>query len=150
RIVLFTRICDAVQHAHQRGVIHRDLKPANILVVEGDTSRSTAGASLAPGTASAGDPDPRPLSPQPKILDFGVARAITGNGEMRSVHTQVGQIVGTIQYMSPEQVAGDPNAVDVRSDVYTLGVLLMELLAGRLPHDFESRSLPECARIIRD
>lgn len=123
KLVLLERVCEAMQHAHRNGVIHRDLKPANILVDE--TGR-------------------------PKILDFGVARTTTNELQLTSEHTAVGQLIGTLPYMSPEQVSGDPNAVDTRSDVYALGVILYELLAGKLPYDLSSRSLPEAARIIRD
>ncbi len=123
RIDLMAKVCDAVQHAHRCGVIHRDLKPANILV--GDDG-------------------------QPKILDFGVARALDGDHRFTTVQTGVGQIIGTLPYMSPEQVAGDAAAVDTRTDVYALGVLLYELLTGRLPHDLKSRPIAEAARIIRD
>jgi WD40 repeat protein len=123
RLELFARICDAVQHAHRHGVIHRDLKPANILV--DDTG-------------------------QPRILDFGVARATDRDFAVTSQHTAVGQLIGTLAYMSPEQVVGDQQQVDTRSDVYALGVVLYELLTGKLPYDLSSRSLPEAARLIRD
>ena len=121
KLGLFLQVCDAVQHAHQRGVIHRDLKPANILV-------SASG--------------------QPKVLDFGVGRPV--DVETLSMHTSTGQLVGTLPYMSPEQVRGHPDELDTRSDVYTLGVLLHELLSGRLPHDIRRLSLPEAACRIRD
>ena len=122
RLELLARVCDAVQHAHDHGVIHRDLKPGNILVDE-------AG--------------------QPKVLDFGVALA---DDDLRSStdRTRTGQLVGTLTYMSPEQVAADPSAVDARSDVYTLGLILFELLAGRLPYELEHLSLPEAALVIRE
>ncbi len=123
RLALVARVCDAVQHAHQRGVIHRDLKPANILV---------------------------DASGQPKVLDFGVARATSADARVTTMRTSVGQLVGTLPYMSPEQVGGDPADIDVRSDVYALGVILYELLTGRLPHDTQKRSLPEAARVIRE
>ncbi len=123
RIALFIEICSAVEHAHQHGIIHRDLKPENILITpEG----------------------------KPKILDFGVARSVDNNFEDSLLQTQVGQLVGTIPYMSPEQVVGDLNNLDVRSDVYTLGVLLYEALSHRLPYDLLNCSVPEATRIIRD
>src|SRR5262249_6357007 len=103
RLGLLARVCDAVQHAHEQGVIHRDLKPGNILVDEAD---------------------------QPKVLDFGVARATDADLLTSTGHTRTGQLVGTLSYMSPEQVAVDPAAVDARSDVYALGVILFELLAA--------------------
>lgn len=124
RIALFNKVCDAVQHAHQRGVIHRDLKSSNILVTDDGT---------------------------PKVLDFGVAKLSDADdaGGM-SLRTDAGQIVGTVPYMSPEQIAGRPGDVDTRSDVYTLGVVLFELLTGRLPHPVGGRTLVEASRIIAD
>jgi len=119
RLELFVRICDAVHHAHQKGVLHRDLKPTNILV-------TTQG--------------------EPKVLDFGVARSLD-DGDA-SLVTRAGQIVGTLPYMSPEQVAGDPAEVDTRSDVYALGVLLFQLVSGRMPHDVADKPAPEVVRMI--
>lgn len=121
RIELFAKVCEAVEHAHQCGVVHRDLKPSNILV-------NDAGG--------------------PKIVDFGVAAA--SGGEHASMHTRAGQVIGTLSYMSPEQITGGANQVGRRSDIYSLGVLLFELLTGRLPLDLRERSLPESARIVRD
>jgi tetratricopeptide (TPR) repeat protein len=122
RLKLVAEIADAVQHAHHRGVIHRDLKPANILVTE---------------------------SGGPKVLDFGLARA--AQVELQStVQTMAGEVVGTMSYMSPEQVVGDMSELDTRSDVYALGVILYELLSGRLPFDLSRKSLPEAVRIIRE
>jgi serine/threonine protein kinase len=103
---LIQRVCDAVEHAHQRGVIHRDLKPANILV------------------------DP---TGQPKILDFGIARAIERD-ESRTQNTRSGDVLGTVQYMSPEQTFADEDGTTIRSDVYSLGVLAYRLVAGRFPY----------------
>jgi eukaryotic-like serine/threonine-protein kinase len=121
RMELMAKVCDAVQHAHQRGIIHRDLKPGNILVDE---------------------------SGQPKILDFGVARVADAGEEARG-QTVTGQIVGTLAYMSPEQVTGDPLDVDTRSDIYALGVILYELLASRPPYRISGR-LHEAVRVIHE
>src|SRR5262249_49920035 len=123
RLDLLTRVCEAVQHAHERGIIHRDLKPSNILVDE---------------------------TGQPRVLDFGVARA-AGPGTLASAAvTGTAQLVGTLGYMSPEQVVADPDSLDRRSDVYTLGVILFQLLAGRPPYALEGLPLPEGARVIRE
>lgn len=123
RLRLVARVCDAVHHAHQRGVIHRDLKPGNILVED---------------------------SGSPKILDFGVARAADVDMRVTTMQTSIGQLIGTLPYMSPEQVLGDPGEIDTRSDVYAMGVIMYQLLTGRLPHDVASRSIPEAARVIRE
>jgi serine/threonine protein kinase/formylglycine-generating enzyme required for sulfatase activity len=110
RLRLFVRLCDAVGHAHQKGIIHRDLKPSNILVVPG------------------------PI-PRPKIIDFGIARATERSPG--TLHTEHGMLVGTPHYMSPEQADPSGRAVDTRSDVYSLGVVLHELLLGVLPRPAE-------------
>jgi tetratricopeptide (TPR) repeat protein len=127
RLLLMVKVCEAVHHAHQRGLIHRDLKPGNILVDE---------------------------SGQPKILDFGVARVTEADapeGDTQpALETGLGQLIGTLAYMSPEQVLGDPLEVDTRSDVYALGVILYELLAGRLPYEVNHRQLPEAVHTIRE
>ncbi|NNM24817.1 MAG: protein kinase, partial [Phycisphaerales bacterium] len=137
RVELMVRICDAVEHAHLSGIVHRDLKPANILVTEGETTASQAGRD-------------RVLVGQPKILDFGVARLLDADRLHATMQTNAGELIGTLPYMSPEQLGSDPNAVDMRCDVYALGVLLFEMLTGRRPHDLAGRSLAEAARIICD
>jgi len=110
RLALFALVCDAVQHAHQKGVIHRDLKPSNVLVTEVDGR------------------------PQPKIIDFGVALAMQGDGRVAGTRcTREGQLIGTPGYMSPEQAGETAVPVDSRTDVFSLGVLLAELLTGVLP-----------------
>lgn len=123
KLELFTHVCDAVHHGHQNGVIHRDIKPGNILV-------DAAG--------------------QPKVIDFGVARAIGSDLAVTSVQSGIGQLIGTLRYMSPEQCDADAPAIDVRSDVYALGVVLYELLTARLPYDLSSPSIARALQIIRD
>ncbi|HKQ48314.1 MAG TPA: serine/threonine-protein kinase [Phycisphaerae bacterium] len=149
RLELMARICDAVHHAHQKGVIHRDLKPGNILVVdEGTTFQSTA-CRIAE-SRSTSSLIPTSMGAQPKVLDFGIARATDSDIQATTMHTDVGQIIGTIPYMSPEQVAADPQALDTRSDVYALGVIAYELLAGRLPYDIRYKLIHEAVRVIRE
>ncbi len=144
RLALMARVCDAVQHAHQKGIIHRDLKPANILVVPPETQEDACGAATGTGSQTI-----EPVG-QPKILDFGVARLTDGDIHVTTLQTEVGQLIGTLAYMSPEQVAGDSQKIDTRSDVYALGVVLFELLTHQLPLDVSGRSVAEAARIIRD
>ncbi|MCH2134677.1 MAG: serine/threonine-protein kinase [Phycisphaerales bacterium] len=126
RLALFARVCDAVQHAHHRGVIHRDLKPGNILVTT--------------------DEDDRPV---PKVIDFGIAKALHAPLTPNSFTTGVGQFIGTPEYMSPEQADGSSLGIDTRSDVYALGIVLFELLAGQLPFERETASPRDCAELIQ-
>ncbi|MCA9244160.1 MAG: serine/threonine protein kinase [Phycisphaerales bacterium] len=143
RLELTAHVCDAVHHAHQKGVIHRDLKPANIMVV-GPASAATNDAEHGHNERAT---DAIGL---PKILDFGIAR-VAGD-PLRTVtgHTDAGQIVGTLAYMSPEQAAGESRDIDTRSDIYSIGVVLFELLTGRLPLEINGKPVAEAARIIRD
>lgn len=129
RLGLFTDICAAVQHAHQKGIIHRDLKPANLLVSDHDGE------------------------PFVKVIDFGIAKAIGAEVSGNTLFTQMGRMIGTPQYMSPEQAELHPLAVDTRSDIYSLGVVLYELLTGTAPLDPDRlRGVPygEIRRLIHE
>ncbi len=130
RLQLFMQMCDAVQHAHQRGIIHRDLKPSNVLVAAPEGGR-----------------------PIPKVIDFGVAKATASRLSERTLFTEQGRLIGTPEYMSPEQAEMSGLDVDTRTDVYSLGVMLYELLTGVLPFDpqrLRSGGYVEIQRIIRE
>jgi WD40 repeat protein/predicted Ser/Thr protein kinase len=129
RLKLFRQVCEGVQHAHQKGIIHRDIKPSNILVtVEGDRA-------------------------VPKIIDFGIAKAVTQQFTEGTLFTQQGQLLGTPEYMSPEQTDLATQDIDTRSDIYSLGVVLYQLLAGVLPfgrESFEKGGFAEIQRVIQE
>ena len=129
RLDLFLKVCLAVHHAHQKGIIHRDIKPSNIMV------------SLQDG------------QPVPKVIDFGLAKAISGSLSGRTLVTEQGQLLGTPEYMSPEQSDMANEDIDIRSDIYSLGVLLYVLLTGVLPFDFETLrkgGVEHIRQVIRD
>ncbi len=129
RLGLFLQVCHAIRHAHQKGIIHRDLKPSNILVTAVDD---------------------RPLV---KVIDFGIAKALAQPLTEQTLYTEQGQFLGTPDYMSPEQAETDPRGVDTRSDVYSLGVMLYELLTGALPFDpadLRSGGVDHIRAVIRD
>jgi tetratricopeptide (TPR) repeat protein len=123
RLLLVAGLCDAVHHAHQKGLVHRDLKPANVLVTE---------------------------EGQLKVLDFGIARITAADVASTIDATRTGEVLGTLPYMSPEQIGADPSQVDTRTDVYALGAIAYELLTGERPLDLTGCSLPEAARAISE
>ena len=130
RLELFIKVCNAIQHAHQKGVIHRDIKPGNILVTTTDRDE-----------------------PQPKVIDFGIAKATSQPLTEKTLYTQQGMLIGTPEYMSPEQADQTIEDIDTRSDVYSLGVLLYELLSGTVPFDpseLRRAGQAEIQRIIRE
>lgn len=123
RLVLLAEVCDGIEHAHQKGIIHRDLKPSNILI---------------------------DAQGRPKVLDFGIAKATDCDLYTTTLQTDIGQLLGTVPYMSPEQTLGDPAALDTRSDVYSWGVVSYETLTGHLPYSLEKRPIHESIRTIRE
>jgi len=153
RLELLASVCDAVHYAHQKGIVHRDLKPDNILVEERDEETERRRNGVESSDAARTSSVRRSVSaswPRPKVLDFGVARLTDSDFAVTTLQTDMGQIVGTLPYMSPEQVSADPTQVDIRSDVYALGVIGFELLTGKVPLDVRHKSMAEAARIIVD
>lgn len=133
RLRLFQRVCLAVSYAHQRGVIHRDLKPSNVLVTGGEANDSTFSDRL---------------TAEVKVLDFGLARLVDDDTAPVSITVETGRIRGTLAYTSPEQARGDTDHVDTRSDVYSLGVMLYQLICGSMPHDLRGIPLPAAIQRI--
>ncbi len=143
RLALFAKVCDAVHHGHQKGIIHRDLKPGNILV-EAPPLGTDDGAGDGDGGGERRDPG------EPKVIDFGVARSTDADVTVTTQRTDMGQLIGTMQYMSPEQCDGDAREIDTRSDVYALGVVLYELLSEQLPYNAGSTTIVQAVMTIRE
>ena len=130
RLMLFKQACEAVQHAHLKGIVHRDIKPANILAFDSEGE-----------------------GPKVKVIDFGVAKAMSRPLTEKTIFTETGQMIGTPEYMSPEQADPTSADIDIRSDIYSLGVLLYELIAGATPFDgseLRSKAYGEIQRILRE
>ena len=134
RLRLFCKVCEAVNYAHQRGVIHRDLKPSNILV-SGETGTR-------PGSGST------EVVPEIKILDFGLARITDADMAVSTIVTEIGRVQGTLAYMSPEQARGNPDEIDLRCDIYSLGVMLYEMLTGKLPYEVQRTPPQQAVKVI--
>lgn len=141
RVAMFAGVCDAVHYGHQRGVIHRDLKPSNILVGRTGVAQSDE--------KSGRELDESSSKVVVKVIDFGIARSTDADVTLATVSAAGDVMLGTLAYMSPEQCALDPAEIDTRCDVYALGVVLYELLTGRLPYEVTGKPLHEAARVIQ-
>ncbi len=126
RLELFILVCEGVQHAHQKAIIHRDLKPSNILVTEAGSK------------------------PLPRIIDFGIAKAMSEKLTEETLHTRMGAVLGTPDYMSPEQASSRGGNIDTRTDVYSLGIVLYELLVGARPFEFSKMAFDEVLQCLRE
>ncbi|CAN5805253.1 hypothetical protein BH11PLA1_BH11PLA1_17650 [soil metagenome] len=149
RLRLMILTCEAVQHAHQKNIIHRDIKPSNVLVAYAEN----AGAPTTGGTAASAGEHERTDRYVLKVIDFGVAKAVNHTMASDPIHTELGQVIGTLEYMSPEQAERSPLDVDTRTDVYSLGVLMYELLTGTVPFEesyLRQKGYEEAQRIIRE
>jgi serine/threonine protein kinase len=157
RLDLVLEVCDAVIYAHQRGVIHRDLKPSNILVapevVSAGASARMTGASRSSSHAEPSTSSPSTTAtraPRVKVVDFGLARITDSEGSIAASRTEPRALQGTLPYMSPEQTTANPEEIDFRSDVYSLGVILYRLLTGEPPYVVRADALLEAVRTIRE
>lgn len=145
RLTLFLDACDAIAAGHQQGIVHRDVKPGNILVADPPKPPQLKGSDEA-----AAEHEAARAKHRVKVIDFGIAKALDSSGSDSHTFTETGEFLGTRLYMSPEQFDGHPAEIDARTDVYSLGVVLQQLLTGKPPHDLTNCSLVEAARIVQE